>query len=1124
MKEFGDGLDYWDASMDDDLQHLDVNHDIELPLRLKEQERANDLPAFPMYRAMQELRQQKLHVQETKLSRGKNVDEKKLRGTGSTSRHQNFKKMESSLKKSRSLKYSDQSGNRTENGNEKESVLLAYPWWVKMTTIDRAPDTRRAHSAVVYSIFDTDSDTPVTSDDPQEIKSQNSTVPDNMVKLNNGNGTLSNKMTGDNAISPGIDPEISPPGPSLPSGEHTTNSIDSEDSNGILGGFTITPSLNPNNHSASVLPNDPVSQISGTKVINAHNKTGEIGATESKGESLSPEGMDDKNDIPKDPDHTRRSLKKTIQEYMVVSGGFTDHDWDTFPVYAYDMKASTTQGAGSWMDLTPEPISEDETLICDGKPSNKSDDEVGVGNLWESAMACPPQGRVGHISAIYGGYLYVFGGLLYDSTNGSPDETFQLESFGPYMYRLRIDNTLAQIGDKMKDQGDTENQWERMLPQIVAPSTDASSIYLLNRGEVQGGVWESEKKLVIYGGLLVQNVADGTFSGDEEIDRPLGDVWSYDFLTNTWEMMASSTAPSEDIGWKNPDGYPQPRTAHAATIVDNDLIIYGGMGKSLTEINEWVPLDDMWVFDLKKKKWRQRMMYPSLARAYHSLVGWKGVDGTAVASFGGYTTVANPVSDESVAFVFDDILVSRSVQGSQNDQVSPWLKALWPQDVPQGISHRLEHSAVLSDDSGMMVVWGGRFQTTAQIAPTVWGLNIAGHNSQVGYQLAEPDGLVQYEQTVAILHLMAGFVLFMTMMFTMFCGMMSHQRALINEHDNRTRRRNQSQSRNQGMTQDDIDALPLKLYGQKVLPDEKSHERPEIQSSESSGGDDVGGTEFALMDSSNEVDSDHLSSHIPLEDDDSCPICLVEYEKGDELRALPCKHEMHKECLDQWLSSNASCPACRHSLCTTVATPIANPLATPVLTPRMRFSALMFSPILRDTVVDVANDRSQEHADETVATNPDNLVGQVTTPVSFGSPQMPTVSLARFFGDQASRLRGLRRNDTNNNDEATTNEGSVDPDGFVFNGSGDVELPYVSSLELTEEVSEEGGETNRNHYDTQSEPPQLPRDYGGDSEPQLSVARYNRRRRRRGDRRLSRLRTRIMPLNEALQTSDSVLV
>jgi hypothetical protein len=395
MKEFGDGLDYWDASMDDDLQHLDVNHDIralhsgnELPLRLKEQERVNDLPAFPMYRAMQELRQQKRHAEETKLTREKNVEEKKLRGTASDTRHQRFKKMESSLKKSRSLKYSGQSENRTESGNGKESGLLAYPWWVKMTALDRAPDTRRAHSAVVYSVFDTDA--PVTSDEPQEVKSQNSTLPDNTVKLND-DGALPNKVIGDNSISPAI--RVSLPGSSLLNGEHTTNSTDSEDSSGTLGGFTISPSLNPNNHSALVLPNDPVSQISGTKVLKVHNMTGEIGATESKGESLSPEGIDDKKDIPKDPDHTRR-LKKTLQEYMVVSGGFTDDDWESFPVYAYDMKASTTHGAGSWMDLTPEPLSEDEMLICDGKPSKKSDAEVGVGNLWESAMACPPQGYV----------------------------------------------------------------------------------------------------------------------------------------------------------------------------------------------------------------------------------------------------------------------------------------------------------------------------------------------------------------------------------------------------------------------------------------------------------------------------------------------------------------------------------------------------------------------------------------------------------------------------------------------------------------------------------------------------------------------------------------------------------
>jgi len=47
---------------------------------------------------------------------------------------------------------------------------------------------------------------------------------------------------------------------------------------------------------------------------------------------------------------------------------------------------------------------------------------------------------------------------------------------------------------------------------------------------------------------------------------------------------------------------------------------------------------------------------------------------------------------------------------------------------------------------------------------------------------------------------------------------------------------------------------------------------------------------------------------------DCCPICLADYEDGDELRVLPCNHFMHKICLDAWLVNNPSCPTCRHSL------------------------------------------------------------------------------------------------------------------------------------------------------------------------------------------------------------------
>ncbi|CAN4103622.1 unnamed protein product [Withania somnifera] len=43
-----------------------------------------------------------------------------------------------------------------------------------------------------------------------------------------------------------------------------------------------------------------------------------------------------------------------------------------------------------------------------------------------------------------------------------------------------------------------------------------------------------------------------------------------------------------------------------------------------------------------------------------------------------------------------------------------------------------------------------------------------------------------------------------------------------------------------------------------------------------------------------------------------CHICLSEYEEGDKIRVLPCKHEFHLLCVDKWLKEiHGVCPLCR---------------------------------------------------------------------------------------------------------------------------------------------------------------------------------------------------------------------
>jgi len=52
---------------------------------------------------------------------------------------------------------------------------------------------------------------------------------------------------------------------------------------------------------------------------------------------------------------------------------------------------------------------------------------------------------------------------------------------------------------------------------------------------------------------------------------------------------------------------------------------------------------------------------------------------------------------------------------------------------------------------------------------------------------------------------------------------------------------------------------------------------------------------------------------------ETCPICIVDFEEGDDLRILPCdgSHCFHQSCVDPWLLElSTACPICRHDFIT----------------------------------------------------------------------------------------------------------------------------------------------------------------------------------------------------------------
>lgn len=86
-----------------------------------------------------------------------------------------------------------------------------------------------------------------------------------------------------------------------------------------------------------------------------------------------------------------------------------------------------------------------------------------------------------------------------------------------------------------------------------------------------------------------------------------------------------------------------------------------------------------------------------------------------------------------------------------------------------------------------------------------------------------------------------------------------------------------------------------------LLPDKRTHDAGEGPSSEiSPKASDRGRRDDVVPDS--------IGREI-------CPICIVDFEEGDDIRLLPCegKHSFHQQCVDPWLLKlSSSCPICRH--------------------------------------------------------------------------------------------------------------------------------------------------------------------------------------------------------------------
>jgi RING-finger-containing ubiquitin ligase len=540
-------------------------------------------------------------------------------------------------------------------------------------------------------------------------------------------------------------------------------------------------------------------------------------------------------------------------------------------------------------------------------------------------------------------------------------------------------------------------------------------VYSVNRGEVRGGYWENGDKLIIYGGLHVRDYKTST-GHKQQADTTLGDVWAYDFKTDTWDMMAATWGLDE----YSSGNHPGDRTSHSATVVGDELVVYGGLRKIDIYLWDgstiWSQLDDIWVFNLNTREWKQRPMAESIGRAYHSVVGWQMPerDGTILTSFGGYKMVIDPVDNQPISYVYDDTMVSMP-QIQNTSQPSVWYVAAYSGLQPDTISTRLEHTAVLSKQYGNMFIWGGRYEKTADISG-MWSLNVAGDTTTVEYMIRSEDTEVVNTGLAYVILLS---VMMMSMMLTYVCGVI-HRRSETEANNSDVLNADPTMGgtvfgRN-GLGQDIIDTLPLKKYQNENVAD--------TDATCSHGSDGV-------------MDADNDDEHC-------CPICLVEYEVGDDIRCLPCKHEFHKSCVDPWLSNNASCPACRHSLSELAS------LTTSVDTFVQSIRATLSATTGRRN----NNDSTREPPRETSPTATDRAIA----PGIRGLQNLGRILTSRRFN-----MRSVPSNDVTSSNHRTRIEqvgGGVvlameytnDNNQYDNDSVGDLELSYNASLELNDSM------------------------------------------------------------------------
>ncbi|XP_004363799.2 hypothetical protein CAOG_02960 [Capsaspora owczarzaki ATCC 30864] len=112
------------------------------------------------------------------------------------------------------------------------------------------------------------------------------------------------------------------------------------------------------------------------------------------------------------------------------------------------------------------------------------------------------------------------------------------------------------------------------------------------------------------------------------------------------------------------------------------------------------------------------------------------------------------------------------------------------------------------------------------------------------------------------------------------------------------------------LTQEQVNSLPTRTF---QAPKKATASRALDASGPVSRGQQ--GTERGAVDADSQETAPPTADQVSLAStvcEETCVICLDDFKEGDTLRCLPCSHDFHQNCVDQWLlTKNRACPLCR---------------------------------------------------------------------------------------------------------------------------------------------------------------------------------------------------------------------